>query len=376
MKNANKKADRTGTPFFIGDSFELEIQRLAFPDGNGVGRHPEGITVFVPFSAPGDRLVVEITEANPRYLKARIQQILEASKDRVEAPCPVFGTCGGCQLQHLSYESQIHWKQQDLQFAFKRFTTQDVPIHKSPSPWNYRNRIQVQTEKGQLGFTAQGSHRLVPVSQCAIAEPQINQALKQLDASGPRKRVEIQRTPDGEVHLSQSDQHQPGLHRFSQVNSQQNETLKAIASQWSVGEFDEIYDLYCGQGNFSQLFEDRQEQLTGVELSEASTKVAQSLLPNAKFIAMDVAEYLKALDKVADKSLVLLDPPRSGLGPLATRHLRRLKPQRLILISCHPATLKRDLEALSNDFHLQKLEAVDMFPQTGHLELMALLERK
>lgn len=368
----------------------MRIERMSYGQG-GVGRH-EGQVIFVPFAAPGDLVQVSISEKHKNFSIAEIDRVLEPGPSRVQARCPVFGRCGGCQWQHLSYEEQLAQKQQIVETAFAKAKLSVEKFEKiapSSRDYNYRNRIQLHWQNGHIGYYARKSHDLVAIDHCPIAENEINDFLpqlrKQLASRQENVRFEIALNAEFQPLMSESAAHAES-HAFSQVNRFQNEAM--ISEALSVAkEFrpERIFDLYAGSGNFTfPLFQQHpRATVIAAELSEKSVAkakevcVARNISPKGlQFYVADVAAFLRR-QKMQPTDFVLLDPPRVGCDESVMTNLATQEIRKLVYISCNPMTLVRDLARLIKQNPLWKIRRIkpfDMFPQTDHIEVFAELE--
>jgi 23S rRNA (uracil1939-C5)-methyltransferase len=393
---------------------ELKIEKWIY-GGDGLGRL-EGKVVLAPFAIPGERVRVRITQRRPDLCRAEVEEVIEASADRVAPRCPYFGSCGGCHYQHASYELQLRQKTLVLADVFRRIAKMGIPEPLdvvSGEPWRYRNRVQLHFGEGQLGYMAEGTHRLRPVDQCPVASPKLEESITALrgmlsDRRWPRflRSMELF-TNESEIQINVLDSAQrvakrffewcaeriPGSgaasldypaagfvfrvsHRtFFQVNRFLAGSLVEAAVGGAAG--DTAWDLYAGAGLFSLPLAKRFRRVVAVESGRGA---ASDLAFNAGRAGLRVeVRRCSAEDfldnEAAPPDFVIADPPRAGLGKHNVRSLIRLKPRRLVIVACDPATLARDVAALAaGGFHLSKLTLVDLFPHTYHLETIAVLE--
>ncbi|MEK7356382.1 MAG: class I SAM-dependent RNA methyltransferase [Bdellovibrionota bacterium] len=382
-----------------GSKIEVFIDRLSV-GGRGVARH-EGLVVFIPNAAPHDKLLVQLIRVKKNFAEAEIVRIVEPSPHRVTPPCPVAGVCGGCTWQQVEYSEQLRQKRELVRESLRKFSGFDVtrddlvqPVSPSPKPFRYRNRVQFHFEKGRLGFHKKSSHELVDISDCPITEEpiakQIPELKKSIGVTGSG-RFEMFISQDGRVsrrNATAVDDDHGGL-AFSQVNSAQNEILVRetvdlfvlrLGSQFSGT----IYDFYCGNGNFTfplvKAFPGARS--IGVELSSDSIDSAREKTAAAgeesrmQWHVQDVGTYL-TLTKLNDSDVVLLDPPRIGCAPEVVAAIAASPVKSVFYVSCNPVTLGRDLRALRDaGFDLSEVRPFDMFPQTDHVETVAVLTRR
>lgn len=376
---------------------QIRIEKIVV-GGSGMGRIDNQV-VFVPFSAPQDLLEIEITEKNKNFLIGKITEIIEPSPLRVNPPCPVFELCGGCQLQHISYPAQVSEKLNLVKESLTKFLNKQpqsgfdqlyLTIEKSSEDYFYRNRIQLHKEKDQVGYFAPKSHKLIPIESCLIAEKSLIEKMKELRSQSRLKdgRYEITLNAELNAEIKSSDSEESYL-TFSQVNRFQNEKLiEYVLSLAKDSTFEQIYDLYSGSGNFTfplfNLF--RSAKISAVELNPTAIEFGQAKLrtmnispKKAAFYLSDVESYLKQTP-LNSNSLVVLDPPRDGCSENVIRFLALQKVKKIIYISCHPASLGRDLERFfqisQQNYRMTSAKCFDMFPQTSHVETVVSIELK
>ncbi|HEM6741635.1 TPA: 23S rRNA (uracil(1939)-C(5))-methyltransferase RlmD [Citrobacter farmeri] len=403
--------------------------------GQGVARH-NGKTLFIPGLLPQESAEVAITEDKKQYAKAQVKRRLNDSPDRVTPRCPHFGICGGCQQQHASIELQQRSKSAALSRLMNKDVTE--VIADAPWGYRRRARLslnyQPKTQTLQMGFRKAASSDIVDVRQCPILVPQLEALLPDLRAclgslQGVRHlgHVELVQAGSGTLMilrhtapLSRADNeklerfsHSKGLslylapqseiletlsgqtpwyesnglrlnfspRDFIQVNEGVNQKMVSSALAWlDVQPGDRVLDLFCGMGNFTLPLATRAASVVGVEgvpalVEKGRENAQQNGLHNVTFFHENLEEDVTrqpwakhGFDKV------LLDPARAGAASVM-QHIIKLQPGRIVYVSCNPATLARDSEALFRaGYQIQRLAMLDMFPHTGHLESMVLFE--
>ena len=460
-------------PVRIGQHVEVVIEGLV-AGGEAIGRLA-GYAVFVPFGAPGDRLRVEIVSVKPGYARGVIRQILAPGPDRVEAPCPVFGRCGGCQWQHLAYGAQLEAKTGLVAEALARIAKLDASAVVRPTvgmarPWNYRNKahwaIAPPPAPGRgrqapnagrplLGLYEARSHRVVEPETCAIVHPVLNlvydflrHTLADFDlevhdeatgrgwlrgafakigyrtdqlmiglvatsshfpAAASFTEQVIDRFPAidslvlninpartnvllgdrtevlfGRSHLTErigDRMFQLSARSFFQVNPLQTEVLyDKIRELASLTGKELVVDAFCGTGTISLVLAGDAAEVWGIEAEPAAVRDAED---NARANGVDHVHFLlgrveQRLPRMVAEGLapdvVVLDPPRKGCEEAVIAALAAARPARVVYVSCNPATLARDLAAFQEaGYRLEVVEPIDMFPQTAHVEAVALL---
>jgi 23S rRNA (uracil1939-C5)-methyltransferase len=387
----------------VGDIITLKLDTVAF-GGSALGRI-EGVVVFVPFGVDGDEVKIEITEVKKNYCRARIEEILVPSSARVEAKCPYFTVCGGCQYQHISYEHQLELKEKQVTESFERIGRVKAPpvrkIIPSPLAYHYRGKAEFHIdydEKGKLrvGFIDEDGAFPVDIERCEIVDESINDAVRKVRdaiASGEIKIGErrnifwsqndflaaplISRTVKGkEFRVPYSG--------FFQTNlSLVDELIDTVLQMGDFDVSDTVSDCYCGSGLFSLFLASRVKRVFGIEGDGQSVKCARANLQdheltNAKFFKGDVEKILRE-NMIKGKipvDAVLLDPPRIGCAREVLDAITKIRPAKIVYVSCDPVTQARDIRYLmERGFSLRELQPIDMFPQTKHIEVIALMEK-
>ncbi len=370
-----------------GDQLEVEITDIAF-GGAGVAR-ADGLVIFVPFVITGEKALVEITERKRDFARARLIEIIEPAKERTDPDCSHFGECGGCQYQHIDYTTQVGMKLDQVRNLFARvggFAPDIVgDIVPCPAPYGYRNRIMVRRqwdktkEKAVYGFLRHDNRLVVDLETCKIAEPALNEQLAQLKENPPPRnmqKVVLRMMPDDwEMHRDSFFQN--NFHLLPKLV----ETVRTCLTDAGTKR---LVDAYCGIGFFSLSLADLVESFAGVDIDKqcilpARENMKQRGIANGEFILGKTEEHMGSLlDRFdADETSVILDPPRKGCHKEGLEMLREAGPQQIIYVSCHPATLARDLKWLceNGDYVLKSVTPLDMFPQTQHVECVADLHR-
>jgi 23S rRNA (uracil1939-C5)-methyltransferase len=407
--------------------FDLEILSLAY-GGDAIARLPDGRAVFIPLALPGERVRARITFQKKTFARAEVVEILEASPERITPRCADFGACGGCHYMHIAYPAQLRYKTEILRDQLQRIagiaTPPVQPIIASPREWKYRNTVQFHiAPDGRLGFQRSGSNEVVPISECALCEPALDEVwpllnfagedgaaipglervhlragagddimmvLESADPTPPEFTVELplnavfvgpggfeENQPlvlAGDDHLVMEANGRPfrvSAGSFFQVNTGQAENmLRYLLDQLPGGPGINMLELYAGVGLFSAALAPRVGALTAVESAPSAVDDFAANLDefdNVSLYSGLAEEVLPGLDLRPD--VVLADPPRAGLALPALDALVAMDAPRLIYISCDPATLARDAKRLTAaGYTLQTSQPFDMFPQTYHIE--------
>ena len=401
----------------------VRILRLA-AGGDGVGKLPDGRTVFVPRTAPGDLVEVTGLRQHKRFARGRLARVVEPSPHRVEPRCPhyVHDECGGCQLQHVDNETQLASRRAFVGDALRRIAKREVPdppIVPAEKIYDYRTKLTVHAQDGgrRIGlyrydrpdqiFDLRWCHITVPELMelwqvvrklRSLLPPQLNQVVLRLDRSGCRHL--LVRVGPGEVWSGAERLHrelgrngaaatiwwQPegGAPRamagsgeafpatvFEQVHPEMGDRVRQFAVE-QLGDVSgqKVWDLYAGIGETTALLAARGASVESVELDRRAVAEAEARGPTARRLAGRVEDLL---DKLGRPDRVIVNPPRTGMDERVATALDRLQPERLVYVSCDPATLARDLLRMEH-FQLMRVEAFDLFPQTTHVETVAVLE--
>jgi 23S rRNA (uracil1939-C5)-methyltransferase len=319
---------------------------------------------------------VRIVENKKTFLVGELEKILDPSDARVEPACPVFGRCGGCTWQHVSYAEQVRQKDKILRMALRNYSAsfEWKEFVAGPEAYRYRNRIQVNKSRDSVGFFARATREIVNINDCPITESEIAARIPSIRERDDG-RFEISRRVDGTVEIEQGKR-SPEAALFSQVNTRQNTMLIDTVLKWA-GEapVEEIWDLYCGSGNLTLPLKEAFPQLevTGVELSADAIRLAEKNSSAVHWMAKDVVHFLREQKENTKSLLMVLDPPRTGVEEPALTQIGRLKPAHLLYVSCNPMTFARDATRLKeHGLELVRVQGFDMFPQTEHVELIGL----
>jgi tRNA/tmRNA/rRNA uracil-C5-methylase (TrmA/RlmC/RlmD family) len=361
----------------------LTIHDIAF-GGQGVGRLDDFV-VFVPFVLTGEVVEVEITEVKKRFARARLVRVLQPSPERVQPLCGYFGDCGGCQYQHIDYAAQLRLKHKQITDLFERiggFKSQLIsPVIPCPQPYGYRNRIMIRSQWDKfkqglnIGFIRHDNRLVVDIEECKIAEPALNEQIRHVRADPPPKggHKVVLRVAAENWEVPRDSFFQNNYFLLPKLVESARRCLQHSGSRF-------LLDIYCGVGFFGIELGDLVERFVGVELDRQAVRAARANAAahgrnNGEFIDGRAEALLPSLlDRFsASATSVLLDPPRTGCLPESLALLREVRPAQIIYVSCHPATMARDLNILCAEgvFDLVNVVPLDMFPQTQHVECVA-----
>lgn len=453
------------TPVKKNETLKLQIEDLT-SEGNGVGKI-NGYPIFIPHALPGEIVEIKVVKVNKKLAYGKLLNVVKESPNRVEPPCDVFYKCGGCQLQHMSYDLQLDMKRNQVVNVMKKIAhLADVTIHPTigmEDPWRYRNKVQIPVgeKDGKLitGFYQPRSHRMIDnMDTCVITNetgdrivaavrriadrlgisayheethsgmlrhimvrtgkateetmlvlitrteklPHVETIVKEITSTFPNVKSIIQNiNPDrtnvilGEktkvlwgdeyIHDKIGDlTFAISARSFYQVNPIQTEKLYQKALEYAdIGPNDIVIDAYCGIGTISLFLAQKAKKVYGVEIvpdaiSDAKKNAALNGITNAEFVvgaAEKVMPWWTA--QGLRPNVIVVDPPRKGCDEVLLQAMIDMQPERIVYVSCNPATLARDLRILEDGgYQTKEIQPVDMFPQTMHVECCALLKKK
>lgn len=363
-----------------GDRITVTVGDVAF-GGEGVAR-VAGFVLFIPWVLAGETVEVEILEVKKQFGRARLVKILQPSPERVAPRCRYFGDCGGCQYQHLAYPAQLRLKRKQVADIFQRIGALDPllvdPVAPCPQPYDYRNRIMVRSQWDKykrglnIGFIRADNRLVVDVEECLIAEPELNRQLTRLRAQPPPKggiKVVLRLPPPG-WEVPRDSFFQNNFHMLPDL-------VRVVRGCLHRSQARFLLDLYCGVGFFSVELADAVEAFAGVEYDALAVEAARHNAAarqrgNGDYYQGQTEERLPGLLRRfrPEATAVILDPPRRGCQPVILELLRQTRPAQIIFVSCHPATLARDLNVLTAErvYEVVKVVPLDLFPQTQHVE--------
>jgi 23S rRNA (uracil1939-C5)-methyltransferase len=396
----------------IGDRVETVIGDVAF-GGDGVGRVSD-LVLFVPFTVDGDEVEVRITEVKKRYARGTLLRVIVPSPHRVAAPCPHHTRCGGCRMQHIAYAHQLELKGRQVLQAFGRIAKLTLPpvaeAIPSPKPYGYRGKAEFHLAGGRggrrLGLMALATNDLVEVERCGIVDESINRKYGELrealrsgcvrigcerqviwsdepgeppaeTAIGPGKAPDVTRIVRGKRIAV------PGRGFFQANAALVGELVEQVVGMSALTGRETVVDAYGGAGLFSLFLGERAGRLFGIEGDPEAARCAGINLrrhgfADAEYFCGDVGEVLEEefVRRRVTADVVVLDPPRDGCGGGTLAGVAALGPERIVYVSCNPATQARDVRQLAEcGYILRRLQPLDMFPQTAHIEAVALLTR-
>ncbi len=410
---------------------QIKIEKIGY-GGKGIGRF-EGKVCFVENALPGETVEIKILQDKKNFIEARAIKIENPSNARETPPCPYYGSCGGCQYQHMSYAEEVKWKeiqireslQKQLQLPDELF----LPIVANSNPYSYRNHITLHHANNGWGFVDENNESKVAIKSCLLAKNEINSFLADLrpetrdnrqkipasagmttarqtndphmdprlreDDTAKANRITVRVGAAGKVTTSAEDTFfnipvgNIRLRTHSRCFFQNNleMTLKIaekIHAQYESLKPEHFWDLYAGVGTFTMLVHPSKSQTLCVESHPQAIDALQMNLNNAGLAAEIAPEEVEnCIEDILEEEhhgpvLALLDPPRTGLDPIVSKALSSGKgPDSILYISCHMGALGRDLRILTERaYKVESVQAFDMFPRTKHIETLVILKKR
>ena len=409
----------------INDEYKVTVEKQ---DHFGWGLvHIDGFLVFIEKGLPGDELIIKIMNAKKKYAIATIEKIVNSSLERVKPICPYYDDCGGCQIMHQKYTSQLKFKEMKVKELFSKYTNlQDIKfypiLHGNEN--HYRNKVIFHGSKDKLGFFKEKTHDIISIPSCLLVEKELGDIYRkvltyQKDNSNTQitdlmlrktNLNEIMISVDGIINKDKFLNYMDSnliksiyingklvfgkesiieeiygmkfyiLPRaFFQVNDNMMKKLyQIVIDYYKENKFNQILDLYCGTGTIGMLVSPYVKKVIGVEVVEdaiISAKMNQesNQISNIQFLLGKVENYIESFQ---DIDSIIVDPPRSGLDKVTVEQILKIEPTSIVYVSCDPSTLVRDLNILSQKYDILEVHLVDMFPNTYHVETVCILERR
>ncbi len=384
---------------------DLKIEKLV-AGGDGLG-FAAGVPVFVPRSAPGDRLRVRIAELRRDYARAEIAEIVESGRDRIAPRCRHYQSCGGCDLQHLDYRAQVRAKVEACAETLKRLGRRDLPAKVrvvAGDPWHYRLRTTLHRSRADselkatdVGYLAAGSHDVVAVGECPVLVPELENIVRLLPESlveHPSRRIDLAAGDGGAVTSSPPGgnvdsgaitvavgdfEYEFDARCFFQTHrGLLSDLVEAVVparrGSETNREHESVVELYAGVGLFTLPLARGGSKVMAVEGDRIAGRylrrnARRNKVDNVEVVSQAVETWISNLSSSEGEACgrIVVDPPRRGLPVEVRRAINRAAIPEMTYVSCHPATLARDLLAFST-YEIEEIIFLDLFPQTGHIE--------
>jgi 23S rRNA (uracil1939-C5)-methyltransferase len=406
----------------IDDIYEVKIIRLN-NEGLGVALVNKFV-VFVKNALVDELVKIKITEVNDNYAKADVINYIETSSDRVIPSCPFYEKCGGCNLMHMNYESQINFKKDKVKSIFKKISNIDIDLKDIiyDKEYNYRNKVTLKVKNDKIGLYREKTNDIIGVDKCLLLDNKINDELIKLELFIHRHKNNninelMIRVINDKVMLSldtiNKEVRDSFLDNFSHVesiyinnklvygNEFLKETINDLEFYISPKSFFQVnknimtkmyekaisyinggttLDLYSGTGTLSMLASISSKEVIGIEALQDAVKDANNNieLNNIKNVSFICDKVENKIDELKDKKIdnIIMDPPRSGSDKKSLASILEIEPKQIIYISCNPVTLARDYNTLKEKYNIKEITLFDMFPNTYHIESLMVLEKK
>ncbi len=391
--------------------------------GRGVARIDDKVT-FIRGALLDEIVEIEITKTSKKFDEAKTIKVIKKNNSRVTAPCPYYERCGGCDLMHMNYNEALKFKENKVKNTIKKFANIETtikPIIPAEEILNYRNKVTFKVKNKKIGYYKKESNEFIEINNCLICD-NLEQTLKEIKKCDLKDVSEIiirssknllekmlifKATKDldtsklkgfDSIYLLKNNQYilksgnkniieimknfqfciSPGA--FFQVNTNQAIKLYDKVLEYADPKENEtILDLYSGTGTIGLYLSKKAKKIIGIEINEEAIKDANSNkeknnIKNATFYALNANQFLSKIKEKIDT--VIVDPPRGGLDTKTINSILKIHPNKIVYVSCDVSTLARDLKILSENYNVQEITPVDMFPNTCHVECVSVLHRK
>ena len=381
--------------------------------GRGIG-YTSGKIVFVKNALPGEVVTLKNIKEHKKYITADIQNIVKKSELRNIPKCPYYDSCGGCNLMHVGIDYQEEYKEEKVKEILKKYANikENVKFIKNNKELYYRNKVTLKVKNGEFGYYNDETHNFINVNNCLLVNNKINEFIKSNVIKINNGELVIRVNYQDELLISIKSEENISIlndinkynvvgvvlndkiiygtsffydyigdfkfkvsyNSFFQVNNYMASNIFMILKSNLKGK--NLLDLYCGVGTLGLSLKDNFESIYGIEkienaIIDAKENALINNCHNAHFYAGDTYEVLKDINVSFDT--IIVDPPRSGLNEETRNLIIKLKPDKLCYVSCDPFTLARDLNILNKFYDVEKINALDMFPNTYHVECVCVL---
>ena len=374
---------------------------------------------FIENTLPNEVVEIDLTLETKKYYLAKVIKYIEKSPLRIEEECPYSSICGACSLNHICFNEENKFKLDKVKGIMKKFANIDSNLIKGiiyHDRNNYRNKITLHGKDNEIGLYKEKTNEILPINSCLIVNPKINEIIKVLNSlskeiseviiktsnDNSKVMVKITGTIDNinllkklcdvliindeyytDNHVIETNignkRYIEGIDSFFQVNNTLTKELyDEVLENVKDKVFNNVLDLYCGAGTIGIYISDYVNKIIGIDYNKSNINDAKE---NAKLNNLNNIEFIcdkveNKIDSFKDIDLIIVDPPRSGLDNKTKDYLKRINPERIIYVSCDPATLARDIHDLNDNYECLEITPINMFPRTYHCETISVLERK
>lgn len=386
--------------------------------GRGIGKI-DGKVIFIPNALPNETVLYEVEKEAKKYLVGKNIEIINKSENRVEPECPYFEKCGGCSLQHLSYEDTKKFKIDKIKNLLEqnKLNVKNINFIENKNDFYYRNKIEIKIENSKLGFYQNKTHDLVEINECIITKKSINKVINLLLKSGlENAKVTIRSNYNDEllliidtndnfnyeqiikenkvagiilngktihndsyfIEVINNKYFKVSYNSFFQINEYICQKLFELIDKY-IEENAIVADLYCGVGTLSIVASYKAKKVYGIEIIENAVlnAIKNARINHRNNVYFSLGSVPKVIDKINDKlDTIIVDPPRAGLDKYTLDTVLKFKPKTILYVSCDPMTLMRDLKKLEDEYEIKELNLLDMFSYTYHVETVCILGKK
>lgn len=382
--------------------------------GRGISYYKDKI-IFISNALPEEDIHITNIQEKSKFYTANIEKIIKESSNRVTPKCPYYDKCGGCNLSHINLDYEDEYKKNKVEEILRKYAKLNIEVKfiKNDKELFYRNKISLKIVDGKWGYFNESTHELCEITSCLIASNSLNEIIKQKNMfniqngiitirSNYEDKVLIHITTQEKVIINEKElanniagivvnddclygenyfydyigdlKFKVSYNSFFQINNYMASCIFNILRNNLRGK--NLLDLYCGVGTLGLSLKDKYESIYGIEKIENAIKDAKenalsNNITNAHYYAGDTSKVLKEINKRFDT--IIVDPPRSGLNKETIYQILSIKPKTLCYVSCDPITLARDLKVLQEDYRVIKVNALNMFPRTHHVECVCIL---
>ena len=394
---------------------EVRIERLDH-FGRGIA-HINNKICFVENALENELCDIKIINEKNKYLEAKTEVVLEKSNERIDIECPYSNICGGCILNHMSYEKENEFKENKIKNIIKKYTSispDKVNRIKYKERDYYRNKITLHGNK-VLGYKKEKTNEIIRIDKCLIANKTINKIIELLKDEKEIEEVVIKTSNDEKnimvnitgktnkieqllelsnvlvlnnkyltkdktiINTIGNKKYHLGINSFFQINKDLTKDLyDEVVKNIKDKNYKKVLDLYCGTGTIGIYISDYVDSVIGVDNNKSNIEDANKnkMLNNCINIEFICSKVENIINTFKDIDLIIVDPPRKGLDEKTKEYLKKINPKTIIYVSCDPMTLSRDLNDLNENYEIKSITPFNMFPRTYHCEALAVLERK
>jgi tRNA/tmRNA/rRNA uracil-C5-methylase (TrmA/RlmC/RlmD family) len=379
----------------VGQIIRVTIEKVAH-GGHFIARH-EGAVIFVRHGLPGEIVDVAITSIGSSFNRGDVVEVINASADRVQAPCSYANRngCGGCDFQHVEISAQRRLKSQVITEQFSRIAKMDinVEVEEVSDSLGWRTQTTIGTDKnGRAGFYGSRTNTIIPIKNCLVLHPSVDYESLAKRTWEPGARIEVSAASTSVPRILVGDEvegdriqlyevrdktYQVSPHSFWQSNIAAPQILVEVVNTFAaVKPGDHLLDLYGGVGLFALSLLDLvgpSGRIDLIEGSKSATADAAINFGDADNVKIYTGDVEKILPRFSSADVIILDPPREGAKKSVIESVVACAPRRIVYVACDPAALARDSAQLRDaNYTLSQLRAFDLFPMTHHIECVAL----